>query len=867
MHRMRPYRRPTGETEKPQRQHPAADRRLRREAPCRGRRGVVLLVVSSLLMASLSVAGAAGATMGPAASPEPVKGPAVGPYRPTTHPDTSDLRRGGAPVLSRGTARLVADLDAGTVTTEAFARYALAKLGHGQELPRMYADAHLPAEDAKALTFSLRPVLTSLSEQQRQQITRDVASYITGRAVPERRDFEPVAGCGGRWRYRLAGFFYECRIVGEHFVVYYNTGKNATVDLTDESPRNGVPDEAETILKSTEEAWNTYVITLGYRRPEGKTHVFTRSPLLLPGKSGIALPEVPLSWFQVLPPSIHLAEDNATSDHDDRRYLARHEVFHIVQYRYIPVPVFTISPIRTDLAAVVAAVFWNIRGINWWMEATAEWGAHQAMFNYSVPPPASTQYARHLGSLFATPEEEITFSDGLAGARQYGTFLLAEWLEERYGPEFIRRSWENVADDVNNFIDSYSDLEDTFSDYGESIAAELIEFWVSAYQLCDDEEPSWLDTSVHIADDDTWTWCNSYLEKLPADPISPLPRPAHRSLALAPSAAESVDVKGGGAGFVELVRPLPNATYEVDVTIVASGDDDMDIEARLLHWAESPNDRCSTDVVLASAGEAVTRRITVSPTCPNVTVLAGNRNYGDDTAVKISVLVKATVVPGVASDRVLIVGSDPYASAARSDLWSALYEAGYTMTAAEVLPADLSPYGQVWWVDLKPIPSDQATRLVDFVKTGRGLYLTGERPCCETLNDSAEAVVNALLNVGPIQVGGLGDAAYCTCPLPVNQDVIGGLATTPNAVSQWQPSAPGAIGNVASRNVLTYANDRVTGAAWAADDVVGGGRVVVLMDINWLQQGFRSASWTGLAENIALFLSGLPTPPGRWLGA
>ena len=39
-------------------------------------------------------------------------------------------------------------------------------------------------------------------------------------------------------------------------------------------------------------------------------------------------------------------------------------------------------------------------------------------------------------------------------------------------------------------------------------------------------------------------------------------------------------------------------------------------------------------------------------------------------------------------------------------------------------------------------------------------------------------------------------------------------------------------------------------------------RLVVFMDINWSEASFRSTNWSSVAQNVALFLSGLSDPPG-----
>jgi hypothetical protein len=64
------------------------------------------------------------------------------------------------------------------------------------------------------------------------------------------------------------------------------------------------------------------------------------------------------------------------------------------------------------------------------------------------------------------------------------------------------------------------------------------------------------------------------------------------------------------------------------------------------------------------------------------------------------------------------------------------------------------------------------------------------------------------------------------------------------------------LGNVATANVFaTGAGGRPTAAVWGSSDVLGGGKLVLLMDVNWAQNSFRDAStMTQVAQNVAAFL-------------
>ena len=190
------------------------------------------------------------------------------------------------------------------------------------------------------------------------------------------------------------------------------------------------------------------------------------------------------------------------------------------------------------------------------------------------------------------------------------------------------------------------------------------------------------------------------------------------------------------------------------------------------------------------------------------------------------------------------------------------------MTTASILPDDLNGFGSIWYFGIDPISQTDADRLVAYAKAGNGLDLTGEHPCCEELNATVAGIVNRLIvSVRGTGIGGLGDPYYATGPLPINPSAASQAALRPFALTTWQPSAPGGMTNIAAANVFSYVDngdgDRTSVAAiWGADDVIGGGRLAVLMDINWLEPDYWDEHTAyQVAQNLQLFLSGLPNPP------
>lgn len=92
------------------------------------------------------------------------------------------------------------------------------------------------------------------------------------------------------------------------------------------------------------------------------------------------------------------------------------------------------------------------------------------------------------------------------------------------------------------------------------------------------------------------------------------------------------------------------------------------------------------------------------------------------------------------------------------------------------------------------------------------------------------------------------------------------MANKPFALSTLTVSAPGGMSRVGGANVLAHV-DGVDGpvpvaAVWGPNQVTGGGRVVVVMDINWTEPSYMEpTSAAQFAQNVALYLSGRAEPP------
>jgi hypothetical protein len=225
-----------------------------------------------------------------------------------------------------------------------------------------------------------------------------------------------------------------------------------------------------------------------------------------------------------------------------------------------------------------------------------------------------------------------------------------------------------------------------------------------------------------------------------------------------------------------------------------------------------------------------------------------------------------------AGSTVLIAGNGDEGSTNPNDnIASLLSDEGYSVTESSTLPADLSGYGQVWWVSTSALSSPEQTELEAFEQSGGGVFLTGEWDCgrlCSELNAADQSTVNQMVTGGGVTVGGFGGLGTVNVPvaMPVNPDVVGNLASQPNTVTSWSPTYAGGIGGIPASSVFASfqpgeGSPIPVAAAWDRSSTVGGGRLVLFMDINWSESAYQAPNWSDVAENVAFFLSGLDTPP------
>ena len=207
----------------------------------------------------------------------------------------------------------------------------------------------------------------------------------------------------------------------------------------------------------------------------------------------------------------------------------------------------------------------------------------------------------------------------------------------------------------------------------------------------------------------------------------------------------------------------------------------------------------------------------------------------------------------------------------RGALTAELTALGHTVTNVASLGGlgGLGAYDTLWHVGaFAALTGGEQASLAAYLASDGGLHLTGERPCCEGLNDSIENLLNNVVSGGGITVGGLGDISG---PYAFNPNAIGSVTSNPNNVSTWVPSAPGGLAGLGGlgspSNILaTGAGNTAVGAIFGASDMVSGnGRVTLLMDVNWLAN-LGAGDNRAAVDNLQVYLAGNAIPePGSLL--
>ncbi|MCX6526138.1 MAG: SGNH/GDSL hydrolase family protein [Actinobacteria bacterium] len=223
-----------------------------------------------------------------------------------------------------------------------------------------------------------------------------------------------------------------------------------------------------------------------------------------------------------------------------------------------------------------------------------------------------------------------------------------------------------------------------------------------------------------------------------------------------------------------------------------------------------------------------------------------------EATTAVEAAVASGVLPSECAQTVFILnrGDNGYEGA---NLQETLQGQGAVVDRAAALPADISAYRSVWVVTiLGDLTELERATLTQYVSAGGSLFLPGERPCCEAINDSTELIVNQVVRGGGISIGNMGDILG---PYSVNPNAAGRIAVSPQLLTAFIPNGPGGmagLGGVTDRNVFVSNGTIPVAGVWDETDMVSGrGRLVVIMDVNWLNTASRSQ----YSVNVLEFLS------------
>jgi hypothetical protein len=256
---------------------------------------------------------------------------------------------------------------------------------------------------------------------------------------------------------------YKCRASADDFLVLYNVRSGSQPGIPPVYNPNGRPEAVQNLLNSLSISGAEYR-AMGYSLPkrDDKPYVLVYGVDSMFGQELDAPFVLPFGLNQqptMLVPTSETAWD----------YMPRHELFHAVQYQY------------WDKSDIGGALVWSWIGgkefgsMNWWMEATAEWAAHQTYARTGGFDPLyeKDDYARNVYDVLSKPGQALNSWGGLGGGPQYGSFLLPQYLTEQTDGAFVRHTWESIENHdhlpieaIRNAVEGYSmDLKYMLMDY------------------------------------------------------------------------------------------------------------------------------------------------------------------------------------------------------------------------------------------------------------------------------------------------------------------------------------------------------------------------------------------------------------------
>jgi len=417
--------------------------------------------------------------------------------------------------------RIEADYAAGVLSVDEFVETGVVALTLPELLPPQYQGTQDGADDEVSLSewavFLEHWEETSLDSQDRAADYLENYIYLDDIAAAESIGLvssqlaPPVAPVDtGFWaddcEFRegwfdgeLRPYEYVCTHESDHFITKYTVWswtdpedmvalsdhelRDGTRTYTDSSPGkscplkdatypdrcNGIPDYIDRMVASAEHAWAGYQ-QLGFPMPSfGEVVISVRE-----GRPKV----IPIPFRNPLSIGVEPTGDDYST--------VQHELFHVVQ-------------IKNYMSS------WDYvwrDGFRMWSEATAEWAQHQVLRDIDPSDPNDTDpddvhddYAAHIDDyLQDTHLSVFRWNDDCPPSPdvcqpQYGGFIFAEFLEERFEDTTDGRNGDFIKD---VFAIDEADIPsaiETLLGSGSAVAEMLVDFHVSSYVLDSETAP------------------------------------------------------------------------------------------------------------------------------------------------------------------------------------------------------------------------------------------------------------------------------------------------------------------------------------------------------------------------------------------
>lgn len=216
------------------------------------------------------------------------------------------------------------------------------------------------------------------------------------------------------------------------------------------------------------------------------------------------------------------------------------------------------------------------------------------------------------------------------------------------------------------------------------------------------------------------------------------------------------------------------------------------------------------------------------------------------------------------ADNILIVNGASLTSEAgttaniTATLDGLLQSQGHTTTISDPVPADLSPFDQVWdirFANASPISAGEEAQFLAFLQGGGNMFVMGENSGFGTRNNSVLSL---------IQAAGGGTLSFVT---PNSTQNVNPPANIPNAITTITYCAPGGAtgGGVTAGNGIFLTDDGVVGGTaigFATGTLTNApaGSLSIVFDVNFMEPcGPNNYEFL---ENLTGYVSegGNPTP-------